>query len=152
MEKLEQGECAAFAEAFLRTMDPARAARAVGQEDGLALLSRAEVRGDVARLRRVLAESFTPEDTVRRLVELAFGRPNDCVRLALQEDVDIDRLDLSLLSEIKRSDKGGVEIKLMDRMRVIERLLELGGGQNDAAAELVQALRAACDADGEEEA
>ena len=38
--------------------------------------------------------------------ELAFGKANDCVKLALCEDVDIASLDLSLLTEIRKSEKG----------------------------------------------
>ena len=51
----------------------------------------------------------------RELRKLAFGKANDCVKLALCEDVDIASLDLSLLTEIRKSEKGSVEIKLMDR-------------------------------------
>ena len=54
----------------------------------------------------------------KQLRKLAFGKPNDCVRLVLGEDVDIGSLDLSMLTEIKRSEKGTVEIKLVDRTKV----------------------------------
>ena len=50
----------------------------------------------------------------QQLRKMAFGKPNDCVKLALCEDVDIEKLDLSMLTEIKRSEKGTVEIKLLD--------------------------------------
>ena len=58
----------------------------------------------------------------RELRKLAFGKANDCVKLALCEDVDIASLDLSLLTEIRKSEKGSVEIKLMDRSKVLEQL------------------------------
>ena len=61
-------------------------------------------------------------DVTRRLAELAFGKANDCVRLALENDPSLDKLDLSLLSEVKRNDKGTVEIKLIDRLRALEQL------------------------------
>lgn len=143
LRKLNKEDIGTFAGTFLRTMDPARAAAAIGAGDGLEILARQEVRAYLEQMRRTLDKAFTPEDTVRRMVELAFGRTNDCVRLALESDVDIDKLDLSLLSEIKRSDKGTVEVKLMDRMRVLERLLELGGGR-DEASDLFRALCQAC--------
>lgn len=54
----------------------------------------------------------------RQLRKMAFGKPNDCVKLAMCEDVDIEKLDLSMLTEIKRSEKGTVEIKLLDRTKV----------------------------------
>ena len=71
----------------------------------------------------------------RELRKLAFGKPNDCVKLALCEDVDIASLDLSLLTEIKRSDKGTVEVKLLDRTKVLEQLAGLAD-EGDERAEL----------------
>ena len=61
----------------------------------------------------------------RQLRKMAFGKPNDCVKLAMCEDVDIEKLDLSMLTEIKRSEKGTVEIKLLDRTKVLEQLAAL---------------------------
>ena len=46
---------------------------------------------------------------------------------------DVDALELSLLSEIKRNEKGTVEIKLVDRIRALERLMELGTESTDCA-------------------
>ena len=89
---------------------------------------------------RIREGKLRREDVLRRLAELAFGQPNDCVRLALEELPDLKGLDLSLLSEIRRSDKGLVEIRLIDRVKVLERLqqaLEEGG---DGMGELIQAL------------
>ena len=80
------------------------------------------------------------EDVLRRLAELAFGQPNDCVRLALEELPDLKGLDLSLLSEIRRSDKGLVEIKLIDRVKVLERLEQAMGDEGDGVGELLRAL------------
>ena len=34
----------------------------------------------------------------RQLRKMAFGKPNDCVKLAMCEDVDIEKLDLSMLT------------------------------------------------------
>ena len=80
------------------------------------------------------------EDVMRRLAELAFGQPNDCVRLALEELPDLKGLDLSLLSEIKRSDKGMVEIRLIDRVKVLERLSQAMEDEGDGMGELLRAL------------
>ena len=80
------------------------------------------------------------EDVLRRLAELAFGQPNDCVRLALEELPDLKGLDLSLLSEIKRSDKGMVEIRLIDRVKVLERLAQAMEEEGDGVGELLRAL------------
>ena len=80
------------------------------------------------------------EDVLRRLAELAFGQPNDCVRLALEELPDLKGLDLSLLSEIRRSDKGLVEIKLCDRMEALQFLAQATEDRSDPAARLLEAL------------
>ena len=66
---------------------------------------------------RIQTGKIRREDVTRRLAELAFGKANDCVRLALEDEPRLDKLDLSLLSEVKRNDKGTVEIKLIDRYR-----------------------------------
>ena len=71
---------------------------------------------------RIRSGSVTRTDVVRRLAELAFGRSNDCVKLVREGQVAADELDLSLLSEVKRNDKGTVEVKLVDRLRALEQL------------------------------
>ena len=74
---------------------------------------------------RIRSGKVLRQDVTRRLAELAFGRANDCVRLALEDDPELGRLDLSLLSEVKRNDKGTVEIKLIDRLRALEQLAQV---------------------------
>ena len=78
---------------------------------------------------------------IRRLAELAFGRVNDCVKLALEETPELDQLDLSLLSEVKRNDKGTVEIKLIDRLRALEQLAQVAQEQNTDLESFLQALQ-----------
>lgn len=96
---------------------------------------------------------YGPEDVTRRLFQLAYGRANDCVRLAMagaEIQGELDRLDLSLLAEVRRSEKGAVEIKLLDRLAVLEQLdrrLSREKGEDPAAA-LLQALGAACQGQG----
>ena len=74
---------------------------------------------------RIRAGEVRRQDVTRRLAELAFGKANDCVRLALEDAPSLDKLDLSLLSEVKRNEKGTVEIKLIDRLRALEQLAEV---------------------------
>ena len=90
---------------------------------------------------RIRAGKVTREDVARRLAELAFGKANDCVRLVLEDGVDLRRLDLSLLSEVKRNDKGTVEIKLVDRLKALEQLTALAADENGEMAEFLSALR-----------
>lgn len=68
-----------------------------------------------------------PDQTavVRMLGELALGKANDCVRLAMEDDVAVEKLDLSLLAEVKRSKGGVVEVKLVDRLKALEQLSSL---------------------------
>ena len=74
---------------------------------------------------RLSGGTLTRADVVRRLGELAFGRANDCVRLVLEEGADLGKLDLSLLAEVRRSEKGAVEVKLCDRLQALEQLSTL---------------------------
>ena len=91
--------------------------------------------------RRVRTGRVQRQDIQRRLAELAFGRANDCVRLVLEENTDVDALDLSLLSEVRRNDKGTVEVKLIDRLRALEALSALVGDEDGQMKEFLQALR-----------
>lgn len=90
---------------------------------------------------RIRAGDVRQRDVTRRLAELAFGRANDCVRLALEDAPDLKTLDLSLLSEVRRNDKGTVEIKLIDRLRALEQLAALAGEQDSGMDSFLQALR-----------
>ena len=91
--------------------------------------------------RRIREGRLRREDVLRRLAELAFGQPNDCVRLALEDDPSLDKLDLSLLSEVKRNDKGTVEIKLIDRLRALEQLALVAEEEKTDLEALLQALQ-----------
>lgn len=78
------------------------------------------------------------------LPQLAFGQVNDGVRLAFAgKTAETQALDLSAVSEIRVTEKGGVEVKFVDRVRALETLctlLESSGGQG--AEELYRALTA----------
>ena len=76
--------------------------------------------------------------------QMAKSRPNDVVKLAFLDEEqlgEIDKLDLMMLSELKRTGNGGVEVKLNDRLKTLERILELlDGGPEEKARALYQAL------------
>ena len=79
----------------------------------------------------------------RALRRLAKGRPNDAVKLAyLTEEQleEIDRMDLTALVEFKRHGNGAVEVKLVDRAAILERLLELEREESGGAETLLTAL------------
>ena len=91
-----------FVQAYLQCFDAAEAARRA--QCGADALARPAVRRELAaqRSRGVPGR----EDALRRLAQIAFGRANDCVRLVLEDDPPIGELDLTLLSEVKRSERG----------------------------------------------
>ena len=91
--------------------------------------------------RRVRMGHVQKRDIQRRLAELAFGRANDCVKLVLEDHPEVDDLDLSLLSEVKRNDKGTVEVRLIDRLRVLEALSGVVGSEDGEMKAFLQALR-----------
>ena len=90
---------------------------------------------------RIRTGEVRRQDVTRRLAELAFGKANDCVRLALEDAPSLDKLDLSLLSEVKRNDKGTVEIKLIDRLRALEQLAEVAEEEKSDMDAFLQALQ-----------
>ncbi len=91
--------------------------------------------------RRIREGSVSREDVVRRLAELAFGRANDCVKLVLDDNASLDKLDLSLLSEVKRNDKGTVEVRLIDRLRALEQLQLLAAESGRDVEAFLRALQ-----------
>ena len=90
---------------------------------------------------RIKSGKICRSDVTRRLAELAFGKANDCVRLALEDAPELDKLDLSLLSEVKRNETGTVEIRLIDRLRALEQLSAVASEDTEAAQAFLQALR-----------
>lgn len=96
---------------------------------------------DKSLRQRIKSGEIRRQDVTRRLAELAFGKANDCVKLALEENLCLDALDLSLLSEVKRNDKGTVEIKLIDRLRALEQLAQTAGEEKTDVDAFLQALQ-----------
>lgn len=139
-----------FCAGYLRTLDPERAAVEAGVKDGWVLLADEAVRQELTGMRTLRAGEVRREDALRRLTELAFGRANDAVALALspeRERLDVQGLDLSAVSEFKVTEKGAVEIRFLDRIKALEALCLLLERQADeeGAEDLIRALR------GEEE-
>lgn len=144
-----KAEETAFCTAYLRTLDPERAAVESRTEDGFSALGRKAVQTRLDRMRENAWGQLRREDAVRRLAQLAFGRANDAVALALKpRETDPAELDLSAVAEFRVTDKGGVEVKLVDRVRALETLcslLENGGREAEA---LYKALQDAAEPEG----
>ena len=145
MEKLK-GQAEAFCRKYLQCMDPDQAAAMAGCADGYAVLETKMVRRRLERMR----EAAAGQDVVRRLAQLAFGRVNDAARLALHsEEADLETLDLSAVAELKVTDKGGVEVKLIDRIRALEALYGLLSEEKaEGAGELYRVLTEAAGEEG----
>ena len=98
-------------------------------------------KGEGSLKERIRTGRINRQDVTRRLAELAFGKANDCVRLALEDDPKLDKLDLSLLSEIKRNEKGTVEIRLIDRLKALEQLAQAAGQEGADPEDFLRALQ-----------
>lgn len=136
-----------FCRTYLQTMDPDRAAAEIGHQNGYGLLASKAMQDRLEKMRCGAASQLRREDVLRRLAQLAFGGANDAVYLALHAgEADPKTLDLSAVAEFKVTDKGGVEIKLADRVRALETLcglLENGGssGTEDLYRVLAESVR-----------
>ena len=67
------------------------------------------------------------EEILKEIRRLAKGQVNDAVRLAYlsgDELAEIEKLELSAVTEFKRSGNGTVELKFVDRLAALQWLLE----------------------------
>ena len=90
---------------------------------------------------RVRCGEISGKDVRRLLAELACGKVNDCVKLALEDNVCLDKLDLRLLAGVKKNDKGLVEILLIDRLKILEQLARAAEADEAGMETLIQALQ-----------
>lgn len=89
-------------------------------------------------------KSVEKGDILQRMLELAARPVNDAVRLAyLAEGAqdEIAALDLGALSEFKRNANGTVEVKLCDRLAILESVLDRLG-EEEASGGVPAFLRA----------
>lgn len=90
---------------------------------------------------RLRSGAVSRQDVRRLLAELACGKVNDCVRLALEEQPDLEKLDLRLLGAVKRNDNGTVEIKLIDRLKILEQLAEVAEADEGGMESFLKTLQ-----------
>ncbi len=81
------------------------------------------------------------DDLVAQLERLAFYRPNDGIRLALEGEADVRRLRLEGVSEFKRQGNGTVELKFFDRIKALELLLALQQEDGAPSGGVIEFLR-----------
>lgn len=90
---------------------------------------------------RIRDGEISRQDVRRMLAELACGKVNDCVRLALEEDPCLEKLDLRLLGGVKRNENGSVEIRLIDRLKILEQLAEVAEEKSSGMENFLKALQ-----------
>lgn len=132
-----------FCRWFLALGNPAEAARKAGfppnaaETDALRLLQSPACRAELSKL-AVQPPLPVQSLVIAGLTRLAFGSANDAVRLVFSDEIPSDSvlssLDLFHVSEIKRVKGGGVEVKLFDRQRAMERLLDCAAASDSASA------------------
>lgn len=85
-----------------------------------------------------LSKKLRGTDVINRIGNLAFGKANDAVKLVFldpESREQIDKLDLSMVSEVKRGSNGVVEVKLLNRIALLELLAELTSRQTQNGSE-----------------
>ncbi|MCI5498939.1 MAG: XRE family transcriptional regulator [Clostridiales bacterium] len=89
-------------------------------------------------------KKLSRQSVLAQMMALAAGEANDVVKLAYLDEErkgEIDGLDLQCLTEFKRSSSGAVEVKLTDRVAVLEKLLEqLKEEENQGPAAFLESL------------
>lgn len=105
--------------------------------DALALLQNQSCRAYLAKLSAQPAVSMQTL-VLSGLARLAFGSAKDAVKLVFSEEMPSEetlaKLDLFQVSELKRDKGGGVEVRLFDRQKALERLLECAVNADSSAA------------------
>lgn len=74
---------------------------------------------------------------LEKLEALVFSRSNDAVKLAFLGDGALERidgLDLSALTELHRLSNGSMEMKFLDRIKLLELLAQARQGAPEAKA------------------
>ena len=121
-------------------------------EKAAACLKAAACKRTVEELRKVFIDGEAVLSGLRRL---AFGSCNDGVLLAFADELPppetLEKLDLFNISEIKRVRGGGVEVKMFDRMKALEKLYELENifADRSKASGLIEALAASAEREEE---
>lgn len=111
--------------------------------EGIKLLESENCRKTISRLKNTLSDYGNVSAGLKRL---AFGNCSDAVYLVFADELPpsdvIQSLDLFNVSEIKRVKGGGVEVKLFDRLKALEKLFELENSfsDRDKANDLIKAL------------
>lgn len=90
-----------------------------------------------------MGAKLNKDKLIANIAKLAFSNPTDAVQLAfLPSGSDLSGMDLRLVTDVKIGEKGGSQVKLVDKLELIRLLAELteGDGDRETAATFFQAL------------
>jgi len=112
----------------------------LSERAAMKLLERKDIKSAIKRL-----SSPPPSkgEVVAGLRRLAFGSIADVIRLIRSEseaDMNIDELDLSMVTELKFPKSGGVEVKFCDRLKALQLLGEISEDESDSDGGFFEAL------------
>lgn len=97
----------------------------------------------------------TANEIESALRSIAFGSPAGAIKLLLRgeelTDRQIRRLDLNLISDIKKSSGGITEIKFYDRIKALSLLSDLSSCQAKDGSGFINALRSSAESLPEDE-
>ena len=103
------------------------------EQEGLRLL---KLRSTQKLVKRYLENGISSEESVKiGLERLAFGEINDIMEVVLSDEPiglhKLFKMNFFQISEVKKVKGGGLEVKLFDRQRAMEKLLEIADLENN---------------------
>lgn len=126
----EKDFCRYFAICKNQREAAAKAGYAFPERSGLRLLEKAEIRNYISEL---TLPPKCSEEAAEGLRKIAFGSVADAIKLLLSEPetLEVEKLDLFMVSEIKFQ-KGSIsEIKFFDRIKALDALKTVTETQSD---------------------
>lgn len=136
-----------FCEYFALWGDAVRAADSAGYEnpkkDGPQLLCRADIRKKI----NAICETMIKSSQARACLgyeRLALGKVTDAIKLLYCEnlsDDEIEKLDLTNISEIKKPKDGAMEIKFFDRLKALEKMGDFDKESSKKQGSLFDAIK-----------
>ena len=113
------------------------------EKNGLRLVNQERIQEEIMHIRRWNRQRPAHSKTAAGYERLAYGGISDAVRLLFADEVSAEELeimDLFNVAEIKRPRGGGMEIKFFDRLKALEKLQQISGGDEEEKAAFLNAL------------
>ena len=136
-----------FCLSFLQTGDATASARRAGfrnpESDGERLLCDEKICTELERLSELRGRLLSAMAVIG-YQRLAFGSAADAVSLVFEEN---EKMDLFLVSEIRRPKDGAMEIKFFDRAKALEKLAALSM-ERESSSSLYDAIGSVAERSG----